>query len=476
MLSTRSTTYKQTENNDINNNVQVLPQNQVQNDPNKVINSMPIANNNPIQSVHQHSSVHHSNNQSQPSMHDHANVFQSAVQDQQGITNQGDQGIPINQENSQNPDKSSTTEIAKSFHSSEMNIFNNHNDSTRTNPNDYIIKNVDFAKITEAETQQFIKNINVGDHSGQKIVVSLSNDKFNFYDSDKQHMGHFTVDHLVRYVGEVYDDKKQFMRHFNSKEYLDAKELIENFVCVIDFIPKIGYASIVPKNHSESAFMGDVELIVKLNKFLHSFLKTKLAHELKYVDPKYRKKIEHIVNQLVYTMLNYTMGLISIISSDIKGKPEKKDLAVELMKYSVGTVYRISKFVQEQVGMLGKSNKDIEKLMVTSIKMRGVVGSKMNRLIEQIEIQNRVALKKELSYKLAGGSKDASDEEDNSSAKNENSSDEKPQEIINLNSSDDNEEVNRDEGSNSSIELSRSVDSIDYNVDDETHFSAIFDV
>jgi hypothetical protein len=267
------------------------------------------------------------------------------------------------------------------------------------------------------------------------------------------------------------------MRHFSSKEYLDAKELIETFVCVVDFIPNIGYASIVLKDHNVSPFMGDVELIVKMNKLLHSFLKTKLPHELKYVDQKYRKKIEHIVNQLVYTMLNYTMGLIDIVSNDIKNKPEKRDLALELMKYSVGTMYRISKFVKEQVQLLAKNNKDIEKLMVSSIKMKNMVNNKMNRLLEQIEIQNKNMLKGQISYKLKGGSNhgEENDNEEISDNNDENNSSDKPKEIVNLNSP-ENDSPSSSNRSDSSIELSRSVEEVNYNFDDESHFSAILDV
>jgi hypothetical protein len=350
--------------------------------------------------------------------------------------------------------ESSTTTIADQFHKSEMDIFNVPDDKT-VRSDDFIVKHINFKLSDIPDTQQFAKEVQIDKNNDKKIIVNLSGGKFNFYDDTKQHMGNFTIEHLVRFIGEPYDVKKQFMRQINPKEYSDAKELIENFVCTISYDPKIGYATINLKSHNESAFMGDVEMIVKLNKFLQTFMKSRLHDELKFVDQNHRKRVEHIVNQFMYMMLNYTMGLIEIVSSEIKDNPNKKGLAIELIKYSIGTMYRISKFVQEQLVMVVNSNKEIEKLMLMSAKMRSIMDIKLTKLLEQVELQNS-----RLAH--AGGG------EDNSS------------EVINLNSSESESESSY-ETSNSdeetSIELSRSVSTgKPYNFDAESHFSAILDI
>lgn len=355
----------------------------------------------------------------------------------------------------QQPDESkesSTTTIADQFHKSEMDIFNVPDDKT-VRSDDYLVKHINFKLSDVPDTQQFAKEVQIDKSSDKKIIVNLSGSKFNFYDDSKKHMGSFTVDHLIRFIGEPYDVKKQFMRQINPKDYSDAKELIENFVCTVSYDPKIGYATINLKSHNDSAFMGDVEMIVKLNKFLQTFVKSKLQDELKFVDQAHRKRIEHIVNQFMYMMLNYTMGLIEIVSSEIKDNPNKKGLALELVKYSIGTMYRISKFVQEQLVMVVGNNKDIEKLMLMSVKMRSIMDVKLTKLLEQVELQNsRLA--------QAGG---ASDEDDSS-------------EIVNLNSS-ESESSYETSYENSSIELSRSVSiGKPYNFDAESHFSAILDI
>ena len=78
------------------------------------------------------------------------------------------------------------------------------------------------------------------------------------------------------------------------------------------------------------------------------------------------------------------------------------------------------------------------------------------QLIKNIEIQNRYILKNDVKSKLgqSGGKNDDNDEDS---------------EIINANSG-------SSSSSSSSDELSKSVESIDYNLDSETHFSAIYDI
>jgi len=366
-----------------------------------------------------------------------------------------EQSIKSNPESQQagEPKESSTTTIADQFHKSEMEIFNVPDDKTARS-DDYIVKHINFKLSDVPDTQQFAKEVHIDKSYDKKIIVNLSSGKFNFYDDTKKHMGNFNIEHLVRFIGEPYDVKKQFIRQLNPKEYLDAKELIENFVCTISYDPKIGYATINLKSHNESAFMGDVEMIVKLNKFLQTFVKSRLNDELKFVDQNHRKRIEHIVNQFMYMMLNYTMGLIEIVSSEIKDNPNKKGLAIELVKYSVGTMYRISKFVQEQLVMVVNSNKEIEKLMLMSLKMRSIMDVKLTKLLEQVELQNsRLA--------QAGGA--GEDEYDSS-------------EIVNLNSS-ETESSYETSDEETSIELSRSVSiGKPYNFDAESHFSAILDI
>jgi len=149
------------------------------------------------------------------------------------------------------------------------------------------------------------------------------------------------------------------------------------------------------------------------------------------------------------------MGLIDIVSSDIKNQPGKKDMAIELVKYSVGTMYRISKFVQEQIGVVTNNNSDIEKLLVMSIKMRNIADCKMNKLIDQIELQNTRLTQK------GGNHNDDKSESD---------------EIVNLNSN-SSDSKSSDSSSNSSIELSRSVSNKQiYNIEDESHFSEILNI
>ena len=352
------------------------------------------------------------------------------------------------------PHESSTTTIAEQFHKSEMDIFNA-TDDKKSEEN--IVKHINFKLSDIPDTQQFAKEISLDKNTDGKIFVNMSGNKFNIYNTNKQPIGSFNVDHLMRFIAENYDTKQQFMRQINSKEYKDAKQIIKTFLCSTTFDPKINYVNINLISHNDSAFMGDIEMIIKLNKLIQIFVKSKLQDELKYVDPNNRKRIEHIINQFMYMMLNYTMGLIDIISCEIKDNPSKKELALELIKYSIGIMYRISKFVQEQLVIVVNNNKDVEKLMIMSMKMRSILDTKLDKLLNQIELQN--------SRLLQSGGSNNNNKSNNKSKNNS--------EILNLNSSD----TTTSSSETTSIELSKSVSTgKPYNFDAESHFSAILDI
>jgi hypothetical protein len=93
-------------------------------------------------------------------------------------------------------------------------------------------------------------------------------------------------------------------------------------------------------------------------------------------------------------MLNYTLGIISLISDDIKDDVNKKELKKNLLNYSINIVYRISKFVQEQVGVAINMNEELEKIFLINLKLKNILINKFDNFI------NDVKSGKELKFNL----------------------------------------------------------------------------
>ena len=57
-------------------------------------------------------------------------------------------------------------------------------------------------------------------------------------------------------------------------------------------------------------------------------------------------------------------------------------MANQLIKYSIGIVYRISNYVQEQYSDVMDGNKDIEKMLMMTIKLRSIIESKVDKIVQ----------------------------------------------------------------------------------------------
>jgi hypothetical protein len=255
----------------------------------------------------------------------------------------------------------------------------NINNSEQGNlPNsDQLSQNNMFGKISEDEIIQFKKNTNT---KVSNIYVGYSDNEqlFMFKNIDNQYIGSFSIPDTIKYFGSVVDPQKQFMKHLNELNYTNSAVIIKQFIGYPTYKELVNYIDIKLHDYDSSPFMGDIEMLVKLNEQLHKFEQLSLSNELQYVDEKYRHKVELTIKKLIYSLLNYTLNLISTMSELIKLDTDKDRLKQELIKYSVGTVYRISQFVQQQLKIVMIKNDQIHKTLTNSMNLRKIVESKLD--------------------------------------------------------------------------------------------------
>ncbi len=85
-------------------------------------------------------------------------------------------------------------------------------------------------------------------------------------------------------------------------------------------------------------------------------------------------------------MHNYTLQLLAIISDEIKNNPQiDNEMKNNLVRYSVGLVYRISQFVQSQSKKIVEKMTDINNLLMLNTKLNKVVESKVDELITTLK-------------------------------------------------------------------------------------------
>lgn len=274
-------------------------------------------------------------------------------------------------------------DIIKSFHSMESKIFSNMGTENETNPqNEQVRKDFNLNEITQKYSdEEYSKNIFNKD---KKLLISINKklNQFSVFTENNEPIGYFNVLHIIKYLGDVYDTKKQFLREVDDKSFQKAKELVKVLIFKIKYNPENKYTDIVLLNYTQSGFLGDVDLLIKLNDQLYKY-QERLHSDLAKVDMDNRIKIELNIKKFIFILLNYTLQLISIISEKIKDKEDKRALKEKLVNYSIAIVYRINIFVQEQLKIIDKQNKSIKESINMNMEMKKDLDEKLNKIMKK---------------------------------------------------------------------------------------------
>jgi len=226
-------------------------------------------------------------------------------------------------------------------------------------------------------------------YDANKVMVRVNSDvgQFLFYDQENQNreIGHFKVSDMLKYVSSIYDDRNQYLKDIHGSDFDQSKEIIKKFVFKLNINKNDRYCDILFRDFKESGFMGDTELLIKLNNMLEYYLTHNLHNDLNNVDAHNKIKIEAIIKKLVYGLLNYTLKLLCHTSYQIKSQPDKKDIAIQLLKYSIGVNYKIHLFVQDQLQTINNQNNKINQLLEKSINTKQLMNAKLDVVIDTIK-------------------------------------------------------------------------------------------
>ena len=243
-----------------------------------------------------------------------------------------------------------------------------------------------LTKFPDEETRASIIDI-IDENKKLMITVNEKLGKISVYDDNNNLIGYFTIDHIIKYLGDIYDTKQQFLKDINQDVFKKAKDLIKKLIFKLNYNKKDKYADIILYDYTKSGFMGDVEILVRLNNLLHKYQVENMQNDLSKLDTHNRVKIEQNIRKFIFIMLNYTLKLISIIGDKIKDNAEKTELKEKLLNYSINTNYKINLFVQEQLKIINKQNKVIKDTLDMNLNIKKEIKVNLDKLIKSIQSQ-----------------------------------------------------------------------------------------
>ena len=169
-------------------------------------------------------------------------------------------------------------------------------------------------------------------HKSYEIMVhyDTKRNKFIFHNKQRDEIGSFTVFHIIKFVAEQFEQKNKVMGHLEYDDYENGKGLIEKFV-----IKSINTTDLDVGlyDYKESPFMGDIELLIRLNNLLNEYEST-LSEDLVTIEKTIRGKIMTSFKMIIYKLLTHTLRMISMASKN-ESKELNSSLKTKLLNYSI---------------------------------------------------------------------------------------------------------------------------------------------
>lgn len=265
------------------------------------------------------------------------------------------------------------------------------------------IKESAKSKISERESEKKITEISdkiissqkcdVKKPNCEKIMVDTKKKKFKIYDSDlEQNKGNFSIYDLVKYLAEPFNNDNKFLPEYGSEK--SKKIIMENILIVIK--DKQSY-NIEIKDFTQSGFMGDLGLVIKLNQMLINYENKEMDNDLeKNVN---KEKIQQIIKKGIISIENYTLELINIILNK-NCSIISNDLRINLINYSTILMKRINCYTLEKITKINEQSVKIKELIKENDKMNDKIKENLESILQKI---NELIDKKEAEKIIEGG-------------------------------------------------------------------------
>lgn len=188
---------------------------------------------------------------------------------------------------------------------------------------------------------------------GNEFYVGYTNNKFKFFDHSNSYLGSFTIQDIMLYINDSPVVGKNCII------------MIEQFLCKRIKNKNI-ITDILLLDYKDSALMGDIELLLKLN---HDY-------GLNMTD-----KSEQINKLFHIKILNYILKLISIKWHEIC---MDNDVKLKYVKFVINIINKINQYILSISVQIQADIKNNNNIMLSNHKMRMSLNSKINEMLHEI--------------------------------------------------------------------------------------------
>ena len=207
-----------------------------------------------------------------------------------------------------------------------------------------------------------------------------NNKKYTFFDQSEIKIGSFTISQLMKYIGITRDEN--FMKDIDMEISGDT---IEKFI-----INKIKDDNLILHDHKISPFMGNIEMLIKLNTDITKFKKntksfTKYLDEL---DQNYNK-VANILNRFVYMLIEHTLKVIYMISETLKNDTTRENVKSTLMNYSSQIISNMLSHTNTKIMTQENHINNIRNNMMDLIGVKMEMNKQISDLEDKINSQTK---------------------------------------------------------------------------------------
>lgn len=229
----------------------------------------------------------------------------------------------------------------------------------------------------QSNQQNVVNNFNIINPVSQNTII-VEHDKerheFTFKNAQSQLIGTFNIYQLFKYINKNMD------MFLIDVVIGSADVIISKYIYDIDNDKTKSYDLL---SHTDSPFTGNIELLVKLYSDI-----IKIENELyeKMIDlPKDIIEVIKITNnKFIYNLLLRILKISNMLLDQDIDK-QKRDI---LLRYSIGTVYKLSNMTREELEIKKLQYQSIQNDINKIIRIQSNIDSKLDLLKNTIDTQN----------------------------------------------------------------------------------------
>jgi hypothetical protein len=252
-----------------------------------------------------------------------------------------------------------------------------------------------FGNISHDESDKFIKNIS----NDEKIIILYKKDEKRIYIKDKSNgiLGSFNYKHIIKSILLELDHDNIILNDddtCNKHSINLVKDLIGNF------IKYNGDHKVILHDNDKSPLMGDLDILIRINNDLQFFEENELDNILINLDTDTINYFKYYIKLFIYTLLNYTLKLLSNISKQLINNRRKQTLADHILNYSIGNTYRLYTFTTYEIQVLNSKLNELHNLMVQSNNNQKYIDNKLTEVNEHVKDYIMYAQKETANSKI----------------------------------------------------------------------------